>query len=436
MNNEHENFPHNLEAERNVIGSLLVDNKSVYKVMDSLKPSHFYNVQNKEIYETFLEVYLKGNDVDLTVLVSRLKEKKSGVTASYVAGTMNSVVTASMLKQYADIVTEKSIRRDILKASHKNDSDARDEERDIVSVIAEVQNRVFSINPENNKGTDIVSVLSEVHDMQNEYAEKYKSGKKLLGHSSGIETLDKYTDGIRKGQLWAIGAWHGTGKSSFALNIVHELLKQDVPVSFVSLEMTSIDIAAKIMGIRHGISAMKILKGKHDTTLQDKTAEAEAFLSQSKLAIYHEYDVEKIKMLMRKDAYTRGTQVFVLDYMQKLTHEKMYDETPLMSYAAKSFANLAQDLGVTIILLSQISNEAHRGNGAGAGFKGTGAIEASADLAIKLERSKDKELPDAQVVPIVIRVTKNKFGLDGEIDYHLHLTSGAFNKEFRIENKV
>ncbi len=432
----HDTFPNNLEAERNVIGSLLVDNASAYRVIDSLKPSHFYDLNNKIIYETFLEIYLKGKEVDLVVLTSRLNEKKTGISVSYVASLMNEVYTASLIQQYADIIVEKSIRRDILKASYENSTGARDEERDVVSILAEVQNRVFAIGPESKNNSDIASVLGEIHAVQEEYAEKYRQGKKLLGHSCGIDLLDKYTDGVRRGQLWAIGAWHGTGKTSFALNILHELMKQEIPVAFISLEMTSVDIAAKIMGIRHGVSAMKILKGKHDATLQEKVKEGEEFLRHSKLAIFHEYDVEKIKMLIRKDVYTRKTEVFVLDYMQKLTHEKMYDETPLMSYAAKTLANLAQELNVTIILLSQISNAAHKGDGAGAGFKGTGAIEASADLAIKLERDKKAELPDAQVVPVNIVVTKNKFGLDGAIPYHIHLKSGAFNGGLRIESKV
>lgn len=429
-------MPHNLKAEENIIGSLLVDNDSAYKVIDRLKPSHFYNLQNKIIYETFLELYLMGNGVDITILSSRLTEKSTGIMASQLARTMADVLTASMISQYADIVIEKSVRRDIIKASHENNKEATDEEKDIVGVLASVQNRVFSIGPEQHKNTDMGSVVKEVKEMQEVYAEKYRQGKKLLGFSSGIEKLDKYTDGIRDGKMWAIGAWHGTGKTSFALNILHELMKQRVPVAFISLEMTSLDIAAKIIGIRHGLSSMKVLKGRNDVLTQEKIQEGEEFLKSSDMNIFHEYDIEKIRMIIRKDVHTRKTKVFVIDYIQKLMHEKIFDQTQLMAYAAKSLANLSQELGITIVVLSQISNEAQKGNGAGAGFKGAGDIEASADLSIVLQRNKEKELPDQRVVPIDILITKNKFGLDGRINYHIHLTSGAFNAEFREESKV
>lgn len=419
-------IPSSVDSEKALLGSIMIDPDVIYRIVDIISVEAIYTPDLRGLYEIMLEMHFSGEKIDIVSLNDRVKEKRLNIPASKLAGLINTVTTSGHAVQYANTIRDKHLRRQILEANEKNNKDAYDEARDVNTVIAEVQNRIFEIDPVNKKSVDVQSILRDMEAVQAEYAKKYEEGKELIGHATGIDLLDKYTDGIREGSFWTIGAWHGTGKTSFVLNIMHELMKQNVRTSFITLEMTPVDLAAKVIGIRHTMSSMKVLKGIHDAEQMDKIKEGKAFLEFNDFTVYQEFDIEKIKMTIRKDVHRRKSKVIVVDYLQKITSEKIYEETPLLSYSAKQLANLAQELGVTIICLSQISNEAQKGGGAGAGFKGSGTIEASSDLSIRLERKKAEEKPDADVVPIKINVTKNKFGFDGIIEYYMHLPSGVF----------
>ena len=135
-------------------------------------------------------------------------------------------------------------------------------------------------------------------------------------------------------------------------------------------------------------------------------------------------------MLIRKDVYNRKVKFVVIDYVQNIISEKGLREYELMTSAATDLQALARELGITIYIVSQISNDSEKGNGAGAGFKGTGALEAVADLAIRLKRDKSKEDPNDEYVPVDIIVTKNRHGFTGKIsDYSMWLKSGKFEEQ-------
>lgn len=420
-------LPQNLQAEKSLLGSLLVDKDAMYKILDLITPNDFYNLSNQRIFKACLDCFHKNKKIDLVILSDYFGNKVNEIGGvSYLAGLSNAL-TSSHIIDYAKIIKDKSLRRQLIQAQFENESIISNEELNINSVISNVQNKIFKINPLKTKSDHITSILVDLEERQKLYAEKYEQGKTIIGYSSGIDKLDKAIDGLQEGHFWTIGSWHGVGKTSFALNIIHEVLMQNVPVSIISLEMGQVDITTKIMSIRNGISQQRIIKGKNDDAVQGLIQESKNFISKTNLEIHTEFDIDKIKMQIRKDFYIRGVKVVMIDYIQKIRHEKIYDETPLMSRASIELANLAQELRITIILLSQISNESKKGGGAGAGYKGTGTIEAVSDLAIILKRDKEKEEADAEFVPVKIHITKNKFGFDGSFDYWLHLKSGQFN---------
>lgn len=417
------------EGEMCLLGSLLLDPKSFFKVMDFININDFYSSKHSNIFKTFQEMFIAGERVDLATIAEKLQSKKVEVGASYLVTLTNAVPTSSHILSYAKIVKDKSLRRQILQAQLYNEKDTYNEELETTKLLAGVQDRLYQISPIKTKSDGVISIMGELERVQEDYAEKYKSGKKTIGFSSGIEKIDDVVDGLQAGHFWVIGGWHGTGKSSFALNIIHSVLEQGVPVSIFSNEMSQTHILAKLMGIRNELSSMKILKGRNDGEILDRVNEAKAFFNQTPLEIHIEFEIEKIKMQIRKDVYTRGVKVVMIDYLQKISSEKIFDETTLVSQTSKELSNLAQELKITIIILSQISNDAQKGVGAGAGFKGSGTIEASADFAIVLKRDKTKEAPMEEWVEMKVQITKNKFGIDGVIPMYFHLRSGKVKKE-------
>jgi replicative DNA helicase len=346
---------------------------------------------------------------------------------------MNAVVTATNIKQHAVIVKDKSLRRKLIIAQDKNQQIILDESKDIDTVLSEAQSNIIKINNFSQIDDGVSSIINDLERVQDEYVDKYKKGQKYLGVSCGIEKIDQSIDGLRPGHIWVVGAWTSTGKSQFVLNIVNSVLEQKVPVSIISLEMSRVDTLARLIGIKKKISSMAVLKGKNDLQIQYEIEEAKDFFKNAPLQIHTTYfDLEKIKMLIRTDVYTKKVKFVVVDYVQNIISEKGSRGYDLMTQAATDLQSLARELGVTIYLVSQISNESEKGNSAGAGFKGTGALEAVADLAIKLERDRKKEGPMDQYVPLKIKIVKNRHGFTGIIDnYFLWLKSGKIEADLK-----
>lgn len=419
------------EAEMSVLGSLLLDNQSIFKVIDILTEQDFYHAKNRITYSAIIDLFKLGVPIDLLTVGNYLENKKliEQVPHSYIVGLTNAVATASHIENYALIVKDQSIRRQLLEAQEKNTRTIYDTEKDIDSVLVETQKRIIDINNFRKLDDGAKSIIRELEDVQKVYEEKYAKGDKFVGIPCGIEKLDEIIDGLRPGHIWVVGAFTSTGKTQFALNLVNSVLEQGVPTSIISLEMSRVDLAARLIGIRQNVSSMKILKGKIDFELWKQIESHKDFISKAPLEIHTTYfDLEKIKMLIRKDVYSRQVKFVVVDYVQNILSEKGLREYDLMTQAAIDLQALARELQITIYLVSQISNEAEKGQGAGAGFKGTGALEAVADLAIRLKRDKKNEKEEDACVPIEIIVTKNRHGFTGKIsEYFMYLKSGKFS---------
>jgi len=423
--------PQNGEIEQMVIGCLLINKDVIFKIIDFLNPDDFYFEKNAILYEVYLKMFNAGKKIDLIILVEELENKGflEAITRSYITSCYNSVATPSHILDYALIVKDKSIRRKLLTSQQENEVEIYNENLDINQVLATTQNRIFEVSNTKPRNDSVQFILNDLEKLQAEYSQKYEQGLRLIGYSCGIPKLDNITDGLRPGHFWVVGGFRGTGKTFFALNIINNLLKQGVPVGIITLEMSQIDLIARLIGINKGFSAMKIIKGIHDNEEFQLIKNGKEFLDKQTLEIHQEYDLEKIKLLIRKDVYVKKVKVVMIDYIQKIMMSDLNEETALMSRISIQLANLAQQLKITIILLSQVSNQSEAVRTPGGGFKGSGTIEEVADLAIRLRRDKDKENKEAESVPIKICITKNKYGFDGIMDYFIHLPTGIFSEE-------
>ena len=423
--------PSSPEAERSVLGAILIDPVSVHKVATTLSAQDFYETKNGTIYAAMLAMINTGTPLDIMTLVQFLDDMGQLPNIggrSYVAELSATVATSTSISHYAQVVRDKSMRRQLLQACVASQELIYDTEQEIDSVIATVQNSVYTVNPFKNVNDDAATIVNEIDGIQQLYAEKLQNGQKYLGFSCGIEGIDKNIDGMRPGHVWVVGAWTSTGKTQFALNIVHSVLVQDIPVSIISLEMSRTDTIARLMGIRNNISSISVLKGVNDPETQSKIDEAKMFMRQAPLEVHTTYfELEKIVALIRRDVFLKKVKLVVLDYVQNIISEKTLREYEIMTRAATSLQSLARELGITIYIVSQVSNDAEKGNAAGAGFKGSGALEAVADLAIRLKRNKTEEKEHDAYVPVEINVTKNRHGFSGNISKHyMWLKSGRF----------
>ncbi len=422
-----EKMPHfDKEVEEGALAGLI---NSPHKIFNSnLQKNDFYLKKHQLIFEVIRE--LNGKEIDTTLLMSKFKKAGIESPATTIAKFGISYTTQKTLEDYFKKIKEDSIKRKIDRASKIVSSLVYDEEiEDVNELLAKSQKEVMKINTlekENASGKEIVEQLEKA---QAEFTEKYQSGEHYIGVPTGIDKLDNVIDGMRKGHIWVIGAWASTGKSSFLLNIIGNVMEK-TPISLVSLEMSKVDIGAKLIGIRSMLTQQGVIKSLPNSNTLDKINEGKEFIRNGRLKIYTEcFKLDEIKMIIRKDVYVNKTRVVAIDYAQNIlgSGQKEYQ---LMTDIAQELQALARELQITIIILSQISNESAKGGGAGAGFKGSGAFEAVADLAIKLKRNRKDEIPGAETVYFEIDVAKNRHGFTGVIDdYHLHLKSGRLIKQ-------
>lgn len=423
---------HDYDAEGEVLSGLIYNSQEIFNI-EFLQGSDFYNPHHERIFNAIKElVFDDGVKVSLTLLSHKLETKKCldliGGNSFLVTMTTKYVGTSVIFN--AKIVKDFSIRRKLLLAHKENERVIVDLSRETETVLAQTQGNIFKISSGEEKEEDgVKKIIDNLYDLRGQYLKKYEEGKIYLGYECGLEKIDDAIDGLRSEHLWTVGGWTSTGKTMFSLNILNNVLEQNVPSSVFSLEMSNTDLLARLIGIRTNISAMRVIKGKNDKGLNELIEKNIDTLSRAPLEIHSDcHDLEKIKMMIRRDVYTRGVKFVIIDYVQNISSEKYRTEYEIITRAVTELYSLGKELGITTMLISQVSNDAEKGMGAGAGFKGSGTIEAASDLAIRLIRDRKEEKPEDSAVPVRIIITKNRHGFTGVIeDYFLHLKSGLFH---------
>lgn len=310
--------------------------------------------------------------------------------------------------------------------------------------ISELWNHLISIiNGHDTELVEIEEVIRLFQEEQELYSQKKAEGKELIGYSTGYKKLDELADGLRSEHLWIVGGYTSAGKTFWSLNVVANLLKQGIPVSFYSLEMSKIDVFGRVIGILSGINSRKILKGLLNEEEKKKVENAKELVRKSGLRVHSEKNnLQEIMMSMNMEMITDKSKVFVLDYAQLITttDASEYDTMRRLATELQSFCRKKK---VPVILLSQVSNENAKSPESNIiGFKGSGALGASADVAIELISADDKDTRNDKIAknePLLIKlcVKKNRHGRIRNIINTFNGTCGLFTEDelrTKIEN--
>lgn len=278
-------------------------------------------------------------------------------------------------------------------------------------------------------------ILIEYDELRKEYGEKRETGQKYIGLETGFEKVDDLTDGVRKGHLWVIGGYTSTGKTMFALNLAKGLIEKEKKVAFYSLEMTRVEIMERLLGIFTGMPSRKITKGDLDEFENKDLKEALDFFNKNDLSVHgSKGTLNEILMSIKVEIMTRKIDCLFIDYGQLVATDDQseYDTMRRISVELQTFAKQNK---IPIILLSQISNESARNESPVIGFKGSGAIAASADLAIELKTDKNESKEDriakiikGEKIKVVLAIRKNRHGKTGEVDFWFDTKNGQFSQ--------
>jgi replicative DNA helicase len=388
-------------------------------VISEVKDCYFLDSKFQPIFTLLKDSHFKGTDLNSALIENNL-------STLYMTCKMGSIFLKTELEQsisnlknyYSRIKTKETI-------TSYNGKEVINTSEFIGEVMGELTNILTDSGGEK---TEIGGLIDDFELMQ----EVYKTNtKKYLGYETGFKSLDELTDGIRPEHLWAIGGYTSAGKTYFTLNIINNLINQGVKVSFYSLEMSKNDLIGRLLGLQIGHSPNLIMRdiGTNKEDLQ----KAKDRLKKSGLTIHSEKtELSQMLMSMYSETVSKKADVFIIDYAQnvQVKSENEYNALRIMAVELQAFCRKNK---IPVLLLSQVSNEHARSPESGLiGFKGSGAIGASADIALELISAHDKDTRDSLIAlnqPLEVKacIKKNRHGRIGTILFNFH--NGIFTQK-------
>ena len=417
--------PQDLEAEKAIIGAILLDQDAFTSIVQALKPEHFYSRAHSDIYAAIYDLYEKREPIDLVTLTAQLKSKglfDQVGGAAYLADLASGVPTAANITQYARIVRDHYIKRQLISTASKVSQSAFDETEDIRKILDETEQTIFNLSQQQLRQNfmPIRDALAESFDRLDEL---HKKAGGLRGVPTGFWDLDYKLAGMQDSNLLILASRPGQGKSSLALNIAqHVAVHEGLPVGIFSLEMSKEELVDRLLVSQADMDAWKLKTGKLDDNDFDRLQEAMGILADAPLFIDDTpaANILEMRTKARRLQVEHGLSLLVVDYLQLIHGRNLENRVQEVSEISQSLKNLARELKIPLLACSQLSRAVEqRGSRKPqlADLRESGAIEQDADVVMFLWRSdpdKDEE--------VILDIQKHRNGPTGTIDLR-------FNKE-------
>lgn len=423
--------PQNLEAEKSLLGSILLDKNAVVKVVDFLKPKDFYKQSHQEIFLVTQELFEKGEPIDLLSISSRLKEKKLleeiGGNA-YLTELINTVPTSAHVLNYAKIVQRKRVLRELIEASQEINSLGWQEQEDIDEVLDRAEQKIFSIAQKSltQRFLPVKDALEEAFGRIDKLS-KHDGG--LRGLATGFKDLDNMLAGFQKSDFIILAARPSIGKSALAVNCALNIAVRDkVPVGIFSLEMSIDQIIDRLISSVANVDLWRLRTGRLTSEGEDNDFEriqrAMGVLSEAPIYIDDaaSSNVLQMRAMARRLQAERGLGLIIIDYLQLV--EPRNSQAGLVqqiSEISRSLKGLARELNVPVLALSQLSRAVeHRTPQIPklADLRESGSLEQDSDVVLFIYRE-DKYNPETSRKNIAdIIIAKHRNGPVGKIELY------------------
>jgi replicative DNA helicase len=391
--------PQNLDAERMLLGCVLRDPFVLADLVRLIREDHFYSDKHKKIYRAMTELFDKSAVVDPVALGEQLQRNGElvDVGADLIAEIYEQTLTAANYAYYANLVLDKAVVRDLIRVGNEILRDAYESTAPADDLLAGAETKIFSIASSRSAGdaVEIGAVLQLAFKRLSE--RQSKDGQWTGGVPSGFADLDNYTNGFQDGELIVLAARPSIGKTSLAMNFVeHAAVDHKMPVLFISLEMSRLELAERLLCSRAGVNLQFLRKGRlsSDDTRRliqggDELGSAPIYIddtaAQTMLRI-----AGTARRLKQKKGPGEGLRMIVVDYLQLIEGEdRQASRHEQISQISRRLKNLAKDVGVPVVALSQLNRgpearEGHRPRMSD--LRESGSIEQDADVVLLLHR--------------------------------------------------
>ncbi len=419
--------PHDISAERSVIGSMLMDRDAISEVSAILLKDDFYNAQYGLIYEAMVLLYDEGKPVDEVILGEKLREMgapEEVSSLSFLGEILANVPTAAFAKDYAGIVKDKSFLRKLIKLSDNVMARAYEGSEPVSSIMEKAESDIFALMQKRTGSKDFKSIKNVIVDVIGEIEAASQNKGKINGLRTGFTDLDNMLTGLHGGELLLVAARPAMGKTAFVLNIAHHVAtREEVPVVIFSLEMSCEQLGTRLVAVDSMVEARTLKTG--DISDGDWTKIIKSADDLAKVNVFIDDNssitMAEMRTKCRKLKQTEGIGLIIIDYLQLMSSsEKVESRQLFISEVSRSLKALARELNVPVIALSQLnravdSRPDHRP--VLADLRESGAIEQDADVVMFIYRD-DYYNPDTTEKPGVaeIIVAKQRNGATGPVE--------------------
>ena len=417
--------PHSVESEQSILGSILLDKDAIITVAETITPTDFYKDAHRIIYESMMALNNKNEPIDMVTLTDELRKRGylddiGGVT--YLTSLSTIVPTTSNVKYYADIVKEKSVLRQLIKASNDIINLGYGSGESAENVLDFAEKKIFDISQErtNDDFKPINQVLMDTYDMIESI---YSNKSDVTGVTTGFKDLNKKINGLQRTDLILVAARPAMGKTAFALNLVQNAaIKGNASVAVFSLEMSKEQLAQRMVAAQSNVELKKMKTGTLNDADWPRIISAMAVMSDAKIFIDDTpgIKINELRSKCRKLKMEQGLDLVMIDYLQLMESDsKNESRQQEISKISRSLKILAKELDCPVVALSQLSRAPeqradHRP--VLSDLRESGAIEQDADIVMFLYRDEyyhsDSEKKDlAEII-----IAKNRHGETGSVE--------------------
>lgn len=425
----------NTDAERSLIGSVLIRPSILVDISDEIIPEMFSDKRNELVVKTMLDMFSQSSSIDTITLTNTLKSDGKLVEvggATYITELSTAVPSSYNFETYLSIIKDKYMRRKLVSKLTDVTRDAYDNSKDIQEVTSGL---ISEVSETISTGSGVITLAEALKEFETNVTEFIESGKEFVGEASGFNGLDRKLGGIRAGHLGILSAYSSTGKTAFALNIFAKYIKDGKKVVMFSLEMSAAQIIARLLGTIAEIDIHKLERGQLSEQETIRLNKAKELIKNSNSVIYHNSNWTYIKMMMFKESVKGNTDLYLIDYLQ-LIRNGGKDLFQTMMQVSQELQFLLLKFKKPMIALSQISNESNKAtNDEHKTPKGAGDITASADWVGLLktdEESKEiKDMKQDKKLPIKVKLVlqKNRHGQTGIQNFYFLTSNGIFAEQ-------
>jgi replicative DNA helicase len=422
-------LPHNLEAERSILGAVLLDNHALNAAVERLRTDDFFLPQHRHIFDRMVELAERQQAIDTITLMedlARRGELEAAGGVPYLSQLADGLPRVTNVDHYARIVKEKAVLRNLIHSVSAIQEQALAAGDDADVILDRAESQIFQLAEDRVKA-GLIGVKDLVKEGFDRLEKIFSEGRRITGLATGYASLDNETAGLQPSELIILAARPSMGKTALALNIAENVaLRHREPVAIFSLEMSKESLLLRLLSSQARVDAHKFRTGHLNRNDWSKLTASLAELGEAPIWIDDSASSTVLEMgaKARRLKRDRGLSLVIVDYLQLVVptlNRRSSNRQEEVSSISRALKALAKELQVPVLVLSQLTRAPEREERKPqlADLRESGAIEQDADMVLFINRPNfyKTDIPDEERAKAEVIIAKQRNGPTGSLNF-------------------